>query len=569
VASDSTRSLFYHNNGNGTFSERGIYTGMAYDEDGGEQGGMGVALGDFDRDGLPDIVKTNFSDDYPNLYRNLGKVGFEDCALRAGLGVNPQYVLWGAALADFDNDGWQDLFLAAGQVFPEVDRIHSMESFRCPRLLYWNLGNGSFEDVSDRAGSGIAALHSSRGVAVGDFDRDGNLDVLVMNMNEPPSLLRNINRSGNHWVELKLVGTKSNRSAIGAKARLSAGGQQQTGFVLSESSYYSHSDSRLHFGLGKSTAVDSVQVTWPSGAVEKFSGLTSDRVAVLRRATVCSRTGLLLLIAVSFAAAQPVNSGELRRGLQLFSESHFADAEPLLRKAVAEQPRSFEARLALGATLAELKRTADAIEQLRAAHRLNPAHVDAMKLLAAQYIADRKYADAVALLAPVRAPDEELYLLLIESYQSSGDTAKSFATAQEAVRHFPSSPQINCWMGFQLQFSGRFGDAHAYLEQAIRLAPDYPVTYYILADVLLKQQKTRQSIPYFEKAIELDPDDTEARLGLSQAWTDAGALDKALAVLLGAEKRSPENARVHLLLSRIWFREWETKVARNRKRSSL
>jgi len=282
VASDSTRSLFYHNNGDGTFSERGIYTGLAYDENGAEQAGMGAALGDYDRDGLPDIVKTNFSDDYPNLYRNLGKGGFEDCALRAGLGVNPQYVLWGAALADFDNDGWQDLFLAAGHVYPEVDRLPSGPSFRSPRLVYWNLGNGAFEDVSERAGPGIAARHSSRGVAVGDFDRDGNLDVLVMNMNEPPSLLRNSNRSGNHWLEVKLVGARSNRSAIGAKATLKSGGRQQTGVVLSQSGYYSHSDSRLHFGLGIDTTIDSVTVTWPSGAEERFEGLKPDRTVTLK-----------------------------------------------------------------------------------------------------------------------------------------------------------------------------------------------------------------------------------------------------------------------------------------------
>jgi hypothetical protein len=282
VGSDSTRSLFYHNNADGTFSERGMYTGLAYDDDGSEQAGMGVTLGDFDRDSLPDIVKTNFSDDYPNLYRNLGKGAFEDCALRAGLGVNPQFVLWGAALADFDNDGWQDLFFASGHVYPEIDRLRSTQSFRGPRLLYWNLGNGAFEDVSDRAGSGITDLHSSRGAAVGDFDRDGNLDIVVMNMNEPPSLLRNTNKSGNHWLDLKLVGTRSNRSAIGAKVTLRSGGQLQTGVILSQSGYFSDSDSPLHFGLGKDSKIDSVNVVWPSGLQQTFEGLRPDRVVTLK-----------------------------------------------------------------------------------------------------------------------------------------------------------------------------------------------------------------------------------------------------------------------------------------------
>jgi hypothetical protein len=285
VASDSTRSLFYHNNGDGTFSERGIYIGLAYDENGAEQAGMGATAGDYDNDGLLDIVKTNFADDYPNLYRSLGKAGFDDAALKAGLGVNPQYVLWGVHLSDFDNDGWPDLFLAAGHVFPEVDRLRGAQTYRNPRLLYWNLGNGAFEDVSDRAGPGIAARHSSRGSAVGDFNRDGTLDVLVMNADQPPSLLRNTDRSGNHWVEIKLEGTRSNRSAIGGQIKIGAGGIRQTGVVLSQSGYFSVSDSRVHFGLGKADAIESVEVTWPTGLTEQFTGVKPDAVAVLKEGT--------------------------------------------------------------------------------------------------------------------------------------------------------------------------------------------------------------------------------------------------------------------------------------------
>lgn len=267
-----------------------------------------------------------------------------------------------------------------------------------------------------------------------------------------------------------------------------------------------------------------------------------------------SRCACLFLAGVSVAAAQVSNAGALERGLRFFSEGRFAEAEPSLREAVAAQPRSFDARLALGATLAQLKRPAEAIQQLQEAHRLRPGHVDALKLLAAQYMIERQYGKAVALLAPVTDADEEVYLLLIESYQASSDTARSFALAQKAVLRFPSSPQVNCWMGFQLQFSGRYEEARGYLEKAIRLAPEYPATYYLLADVLLKQQKARESIPYFEKAVELDANDMEARMGLSQAWSASGDLAKALAVLEAAEKASPEDARVHLLLSRLWFR---------------
>ena len=277
VASDSTRSLLYHNNGNGTFSERAVYTGLAYDDSGMEQAGMGLALGDYDGDGLLDIVKTNFSDDYPNLYRNSSKSGYTDRALFAGLGINPQYVLWSPVLADFDNDGWADLFMTAGHLFPEVDRLKTAQRFRNPRLLYWNLGNGKFEDVSDRSGPGIAATHSSRGAEAGDFDNDGNMDLLIMNMNEPPSLLKNQSKSGNNWLKVQLTGTKSNRAGIGAKVKVTTAGKSQTRVLLSQSGYYSSADARLHFGLG-GASVDYVEIVWPSGLVESWDHVKPNQV---------------------------------------------------------------------------------------------------------------------------------------------------------------------------------------------------------------------------------------------------------------------------------------------------
>jgi enediyne biosynthesis protein E4 len=280
VAGDSTRSLLYHNNGNGTFTERAIYLGLAYDDSGMEQAGMGLALGDYDRDGLLDIVKTNFVDDYPNLYRNVGKAGYTDRAMKAGLGVNPQYVLWSPVLADFDNDGWPDLFFTAGHFFPDVDQLKSVQRFRNPRLLYWNLGDGRLEDVSDRAGAGILAQHSSRGAAAGDYDNDGNLDLLVMNMNEPPSLLKNRNSSGNNWFKVKLEGKKSNRSAIGARVRIVAGGAPETSVVLSQTGFYSSADHRLHFGLGRADKVDSVEILWPSGVTDTWRDLRPNQTFV-------------------------------------------------------------------------------------------------------------------------------------------------------------------------------------------------------------------------------------------------------------------------------------------------
>jgi tetratricopeptide (TPR) repeat protein len=255
--------------------------------------------------------------------------------------------------------------------------------------------------------------------------------------------------------------------------------------------------------------------------------------------------------------------------LRAFSEGRFSEAEPSLREAVAVQPDSFEARFALGATFGELKRPTEAIAELQVAHRLRPEHPDALKLLAAQYIAAREYPKAIALLSAVRAPDEEIYLLLIESWQADGDAAKSFATAEAAVARFPASAQVNCWMGFQLQFSGRYDEARGYLEKAIQLDAGYPAGYYLLGQVLLKQQKARESIPWFEKAIALEPEDIEARMAYAQAVASAGDLAKALHILQTAEKSAPRDPRVHLLLSRLWFRLGDEANAREEASLSL
>jgi hypothetical protein len=283
IACDSTPSILFRNNRNGTFTDVGAEAGVAFSEHGFEQGGMGVGVGDFDNDGRLDIIKTNFAGDYPNLYRNTGDGIFEDVVLRAGLAVNPQYVGWGVAFADLDNDGLSDIFQVNGHVYPELDSgtRKTQELYRNPRLIYRNLGDGRFEDVSPQAGSGIVDRKSSRGAAFGDFDNDGDIDVLVMNMGETPSLLRNQLPASNHWIQLRLEGAKSNRSAIGAVVRIEAAGQIQTRPVLSQSSYVSQNDLRLHFGLGRATRIARMTVRWPSGLVEEFPGAPANAFLLL------------------------------------------------------------------------------------------------------------------------------------------------------------------------------------------------------------------------------------------------------------------------------------------------
>ena len=273
VASDSTAAIFYRNNKDGTFSDVALESGAAYSEQGAAQAGMGLAVADVDPDGQLDLLKTHFADDIPALYRALGKGRFEDVSLASGLGVQNRFVQWGAGMPDLDNDGLADLFIVTGNVYPEVEEYMPQYPHRSPRLVFRNTGGGRFADVTMSSGPGAAAVHSSRGAAFGDIDNDGDVDVLVMNMNEPPSLLRNDLRNGNAWVAVRLIGTTSNRSAIGAILRVTAGGRTQARAVLSQASYYSHDDVRQHFGLGAATRVERLEVQWPNGAVETLRDL--------------------------------------------------------------------------------------------------------------------------------------------------------------------------------------------------------------------------------------------------------------------------------------------------------
>jgi enediyne biosynthesis protein E4 len=281
VACDSTPSFLFRNNHNGSFSEVGLERGVALNEDGMEQAGMGVGIGDFDLDGSLDIFKTHFSDDTSILYKNDGKGNFDDFTIRSGLGVETRFVGWGAGIVDLDNDGNPDLFLVTGSVYPEVEQKLPAYPFRTPRVVFRNLGNGKFEELIDEAGPGIAAVHSSRGCAFGDFDNDGDVDVLVVNLNEPPSLLRNDVSGDGHWLKVKLIGVKSNRSAIGGRVTAQYGGNRQAQEVLSQASFYSASDLRLHFGLGAADHAD-LEVRWPNGGREQIAKVAADQLVVIR-----------------------------------------------------------------------------------------------------------------------------------------------------------------------------------------------------------------------------------------------------------------------------------------------
>jgi enediyne biosynthesis protein E4 len=283
VACDSTPSLLYRNLRNGSFEESGLLSGVALNDDGQEQGGMGVAVADYDEDGMVDIAKTNFSDDVPNLFHNNGGGLFEDRVFRSGLGGYMQYVGWGVHFLDVDHDGRKELLMMNGHVYPEVERLPGVR-YRQPKLLYWNVGGGRFKDISDSSGSALAEPQASRGSATGDLDGDGALEIVVSNLGTRPSLLKNLGPR-KHWLLVRGVGTTVNRDAIGARVAVSVGGRRVSGEIQTGSSFLSQNDTRVHLGLGDAEAYDAIDVTWPGGARERFPGGPADRIVTVTEGT--------------------------------------------------------------------------------------------------------------------------------------------------------------------------------------------------------------------------------------------------------------------------------------------
>jgi enediyne biosynthesis protein E4 len=283
IAVDSEPSILLHNNHDGTFTDIAVLAGCAYSDNGHEQAGMGIAVADYDCDGWLDIFKTNFADDTCNLYRNNGDGTFTDDTFASGIGINNRYVAWGCGFVDYDNDGWPDIIQVNGHVYPEIEGHGIGQEFKNPRLVYKNLGHGRFKDVSSEMGPGITEKFSSRGAAFGDYDNDGDIDVLVLNLNDLPSLLRNDGGNAQNWIKLKLTGTKCNRTGIGAKVRVVTGNHVQINEVHSGGSVMSQSDLRLHFGLGKSGIVDLIEVKWPTTQkIEKFTNVKANQILTIR-----------------------------------------------------------------------------------------------------------------------------------------------------------------------------------------------------------------------------------------------------------------------------------------------
>ncbi len=296
VANDSTASALYQNKKNGKFEDIAIEAGCALSPDGKPQAGMGVSAADYDLDGNLDILKTNFAGDTPSLYHNQGAASFEDATFSAGLGAHTQFLGWGCGFFDFDNDGWADILICNGHVYPEVEQLKTEAGYAQRKLLYQNLRNGHFADVSLQVGPGISDPVASRGAAFGDFDNDGDIDVVVNTVNDYPQLLRCDSKRANNWIKVRTIGTKSNRSGIGARLVCvtqvagEAKPHRQIDEVRSGGGYFSQNDLRVHFGIGKAVKVDVLEVHWPSGQVDTMKDVKINQVVFVKEGEGITRT---------------------------------------------------------------------------------------------------------------------------------------------------------------------------------------------------------------------------------------------------------------------------------------
>jgi hypothetical protein len=296
VADDSTASALYQNKKNGKFVDIALEAGCALSPDGKPQAGMGISAADYDLDGNLDLVKTNFAGDTPSLYHNLGGASFEDTTFAAGLGAHTQFLGWGCGFFDFDNDGWPDILICNGHVYPEVEQLTTEAGYSQRKLLYRNLRNGKFEDVSLNAGPGISAPVAARGCAFGDFDNDGDVDMVVNTVNDYPQLLRCDSQTGNNWVKVRTIGTKSNRSGIGARLKCvtrvtgETKPHQQIDEVRSGGGYFSQSDLRVHFGIGKAEKIELIEIRWPSGQIDTLKDVKPNQVVYVKEGEGIVRT---------------------------------------------------------------------------------------------------------------------------------------------------------------------------------------------------------------------------------------------------------------------------------------
>jgi Flp pilus assembly protein TadD len=527
VANDSNPSAVYRNNHDGTFTDVGVKAGCAYSQDGKPQAGMGVAIGDYDRNGTMDIFKTNFAGDTSTLYANSGEGLCDDRTFAAGIGVNTRWLGWGTAFVDLDNDGWLDLFLTNGHVYPEVRQLKTEAAYAQRKVVYRNLGNGRFADITEQLGEPVTTAKAGRGAAFGDIDNDGQIDVAIANVNDLPDLFKLKGDPRHHWITLKLVGTSSNRNAIGARVHLVAGQTQQWQEVRGGGSYFSQNDFRVHFGVGDATAIDRLEVRWPSGAEETFTNLAVDQIHVLTEGQTTKGD--------SPPAARQKGTAMSPEEVRTLALSHFvggrlAEAIPYLEQTVAAFPHDTRITYALATAYAQTR----APDKARAtiARTFNvAADSAAAHLLTGQMMNRLELEDlAQAELETARQKDPKLpevhYLLgQIAIFRSRFDEGLALMRAELAIN--PAHAMAMYRIGDIYTRQSKWTEAIDTLQQSIWMNPYFSGPYILLGKAYSKTDQLGLAEDMLKRAIEVDPNNKSAHYLLAQVLQQAGRLDEA------------------------------------------
>jgi tetratricopeptide (TPR) repeat protein len=524
VANDSNPSAVYRNNHDGTFTDVGVKAGCAYSQDGKPQAGMGVAIGDYDRNGTMDIFKTNFAGDTSTLYANSGEGLCDDHTFAAGIGMNTRWLGWGTGFVDFDNDGWLDLFLTNGHVYPEVRQLKTEAGYAQRKVVYRNLGNGRFADISEQLGPPVTTPKAGRGAAFGDFDNDGQIDVAIANVNDQPDLYRLKGDPRNHWVTLKLVGSTSNRNAIGARVRLVTGDVQQWQEVRGGGSYLSQNDFRVHFGLGAATRVDRVDVRWPNGAEQTWENLEVDKFHTLTEGNASKTGGNATKQGDSSTSSQekgPASPQDVRQqALSQYLSGHIAEAIPFLEQTLKTSPDDSQVSYALATAYAQTRQPDKARATIARTFRVTSDSA-AAHLLTGQMMNRLELEDLAE------------------------------AELKAVVQMDPKMPEAHYLLGQIAIFRSRFDEGLALMREELALNPAHAMALYRIGDIFARQAKWTEAIDALQRSIWMNPYFSGPYILLGKAFSKTGRVGEAEDMLKQAVSVDPNNKSAHYLLAQI------------------
>ncbi len=517
VANDSNPSAVYRNNHDGTFTDVGVKAGCAYSQDGKPQAGMGVAIGDYDRNGTMDIFKTNFAGDTSTLYSNTGEGLCDDRTFGAGIGMNTRWLGWGTAFVDLDNDGWLDLFLVNGHVYPEVRQLKTEAGYAQRKVVYRNLGNGRFADITERLGEPLTIPKAGRGAAFGDFDNDGQVDVAIANVNDQPDLYRLKGDNRNHWITLKLVGTTSNRNAIGARVRLVTGKIEQWQEVRGGGSYMSQNDFRVHFGLGAATRVDRVDVRWPNGAEETWENLEPDKFHTLTEAA--TKKGDSPLFSQKKGTAGSADEARTL-GMSHYVSGRIAEAIPYFEATLKAAPDDSRIRYALATAYAQTRQPDKARATLARTFNVAPDSA-AAHLLTGQMMNRLELEDLTE------------------------------AELEAALKLDPKIPEAHYMLGQIAIFRSRFDEGLKLMREELAINPAHSMAVYRIGDIYARQSKWNEAIEALQQSIWMNPYFSGPYILLGKAYSKTGQPGQAEDVLKRATELDPNNKSAHYLLAQV------------------